>query len=482
MNVSLISLEILVVALGVAILLADLWAPPAWRRAWGYLAALGLLGVLTWSAVASPVAEGSAFGGMVVVDGLSLFFKRFFLVTGTLVMVLAAAGRADLGSGIAEYYALSLFSLAGMMLAASVGHFAALFVALELITVPFYVLTAFQRHRARSLEAGAKYLVLGALSSAILIYGIALVYGATGTMAFDKLASLGTDAAGQPLLAVGLLMVLAGLCFKIAAVPFQFWAPDVYQGAPLPTMALLAVGSKAAGFALLLRLASHALPTLAPHAQKLLLILAGATILYGNLCAVRQPNFKRMIGYAGIASAGYLLMGFAAMTRAGTTAILFYLGSYLFTLLAILTVFAVVARTAGIEETSSLAGLGQRSPLMAAGLTLGMVSLAGVPPLAGFFGKFLLIKAVLERGAADTAFYWIAGVAVVGVVISIYYCFAVVRTVYWPAEAGDLSPLRSDLTSGLVVVVCSAVVLALGVFPAPLLDWITRSLRTWNLG
>jgi NADH-quinone oxidoreductase subunit N len=197
---------------------------------------------------------------------------------------------------------------------------------------------------------------------------------------------------------------------------------------------------------------------------------------------VRQPNFKRMIGYAGIASAGYLLMGFAAMTRSGVSAMLFYLGSYLFTLLAILTVFAVVARTAGIEETQSLAGLGQRSPLLAAGLTLGMVSLAGVPPLAGFFGKFMLIKAVLERGAADSAFYWIAGVAVVGVVISIYYCFAVIRAVYWPSESDDLSPVRPDLPSGLLVVLCSAVVLALGVFPGPLLNWVTQSLRALNLG
>jgi len=477
MNLSLISLELAVVALGVIVLLMDLAAPREWRPASGWLAMLGLVGVLGWSVWGGLPADGTAFGGMVVADGITRFFHRFFLVTGVLVLWLAAVHHDDAGSGAAEYQVLTLFSLAGMMLAAAAGHFAVLFVALELITVPFYVLTSFQRHRPASLEAGAKYLVLGALSSAVLVYGIALVYGATGTMAFDRLTSLTPPLTGNPLLTAGLLMVLGGLCFKIAAVPFQFWAPDVYQGAPVPTLAFLAVGSKAAGFALLLRLATGALPALALQAQTLLLVLAGATILYGNLCAVRQPNFKRMIGYAGIASAGYLLMGFATLNRAGVAAMLFYLGAYVFTLLAILAVFGVVARAAGLEETQSLAGLGQRSPLLAAGLTLGMVSLAGVPPLAGFLGKFMLIKAVIEQGATNAAFYWIAGIAIVGVVVSVYYCFAVIRTVYWPAEAEDLSPLAAGRWSRLLVVVCSCLVLALGVFPGPLLNWIAESLR-----
>jgi NADH-quinone oxidoreductase subunit N len=482
MNLSSCSLEIQVVALGLALLLVDLWAPARLKRPLGYVAALAVLAILAFSCLRPMPAADQGPAGMFVVDAFALFFKRFFLVAAALVLIMAAEFAENLESGLTEYYSLILFALAGMMCAASAQHFAVLFVSLELITVTFYVLTSFQRRRQHSLEAGVKYLILGALSSAFLIYGVALVYGSSGTMAFGELAAKSAALADRPVFLLGLLMVLAGLGFKIAAVPFQLWAPDVYQGAPTPTTAFLAVGSKAAGFVLLLRLLQFAVPEVAAHWEKLLVVLAAATILYGNLCALRQRNLKRLLGYSSIANAGYLLMGVAAMSTAGSAAILYYLSGYLFTLLAAFTVISIACQQTDTEEISSLAGLNQRSPFLAASMTLAMVSLAGIPPLAGFFGKFLLIKAVLEQGTAFHAFYWLAGVAIVGVVISLYYYFGVVRSIYWSQDPTDLSPLPVSWPHRLSLTVCIVGMFYLGVMPDRLIELAEQAVKTLRLG
>jgi NADH-quinone oxidoreductase subunit N len=498
MNYSLVSLEIWVVAAGLVLLLADLWAPPRLKRPIGYFAAaaVGIILLFSFSfeqalptlqAAHAPLGAGPdlpqfAFGQSYVLDGLALFFKRFFLVAAIFVLIMAAQFADQLESGIAEYYSLVLFALAGMMLAASANSFPVLFAALELITVTFYVLTSFQRRRLESLEAGAKYLILGALSTAFLVYGIALVFGVSNTMAFDELAKKSAGLVANPLFLVGLLFVLAGLGFKIAVVPFQMWAPDVYQGSPTPTTAFLAVGSKAAGFVLLLRLLQSALPDVAVHWNKLLLAVAGATILYGNLCALPQTNLKRLLGYSSIANAGYLLMGLLAMSQAGSAAILYFLAGYLFTLMAAFTVISIILLQTESADLGSLAGLSQRSPFLAAVMALAMVSLAGVPPLAGFFGKFLLIKAVLEQGARNHAFFWIAGVAIIGVVISLYYYFGVIRAIYWAKGAADLSPIRVSWLHRLALTACAAGMLYLGVLPERLLSLAATAVKALRLG
>jgi NADH-quinone oxidoreductase subunit N len=277
-----------------------------------------------------------------------------------------------------------------------------LFVSIELITITFYVLVSFQRSRVVSLEAGVKYLILGALSSAFMIYGIALIWGTTGKLNFTELAAVAPQFAQNKAFLLGVVLMLVGLGFKIAAFPFQIWAPDVYQGAPTPTTAFLAIGSKAAGFVLLLRVLFTALPGVINTTAwaNFLIIISGLTILYGNLCAIPQHNIKRLLGYSSIAHAGYLLLGVAALNASGQAAILYYLGGYLFTVLGGFLVIALVLRQLDTGEISGLAGLGQRSPLLAATLTISLVSLAGIPPLAGFFGKFLLLKAAVE--AAQT--------------------------------------------------------------------------------
>jgi NADH-quinone oxidoreductase subunit N len=367
-------------------------------------------------------------------------------------------------SGIAEFYSLVVFALAGMMFAASAHDFTMLFVSIELITVTFYVLTSFQRRRLASLEAGVKYLILGGVSSAVMVFGIALVFGTAGTMDFSELARIPATVQGNGVFRLGLLLVLSGLAFKIAAFPLHIWAPDVYQGAPTPVTAFLAVGSKSAGFVLLLRLLYTALPLqVTQNWVKLLMGVSAVTILYGNLCAIPQRNLKRLLGYSSIANAGYLLLGVAALSQSGSAAILFYLSGYLFTVLAAFTVLGVVIRAAEAEDLHSLAGLHQRSPLLAAALTLAMVSLAGVPPLAGFFGKFLLIKAGMEQGAE---YYWLIAVAIVGVIISFYYYFGVIRAIYWGGPARDASPIRVTAPAKAALAVCIGGMLFLGLFPA----------------
>jgi NADH-quinone oxidoreductase subunit N len=243
------------------------------------------------------------------------------------------------------------------------------------------------------------------------------------------------------------------------------WAPDVYQGSPTPATAFLAVGSKAAGFVLLLRVLFTAVPSISAQWTNLLIVISIITMLYGNLCAIPQRNLKRLLGYSSIANAGYLLMGVAALNAAGQSAILYYLAGYLFTVLGAFTVICLVTRQIEGEDVSALAGLNQRSPLLAVTLTLAMVSLAGIPPLAGFFGKFLLLKAVVERGSTNPAYYWLVGAAIFGVVISIYYYFGVVRAIFWSKEAADLSPIHISLPTQAAIYVCIVGMLYLGLYP-----------------
>src|SRR6266404_1335444 len=478
MNVALLTHEWLVVGLGLALLVADLWLPATTRRKLGCAAAAGVGLILAYSLFAMHLApEGVqyAFGKMYALDGLDLFFKRFFLLTALIVLLMSVAFADRIEAGIAEYYALILFALAGMLFAASANDFSLLFVSLELITITFYVLTSFQRGQITSLEAGVKYLIIGALSTSFTVFGIALVYGISGRLNFGDLAAVAALFAGNKIFLFGLLLVMVGLGFKIAAFPFQIWAPDVYQGAPAPTTAFLAVGSKAAGFVLLLRVLFSAVPDITAHWSNLLIIVSGVTILYGNLCAIPQRNIKRLLGYSSIAHAGYLLLGVAAMAgasshalrenpSAGGSAVLYYLSGYLFTVLAAFTVICLVMRQVEGEDISALGGLSQRSPLLAFTMTLAMVSLAGIPPLAGFFGKFLLLKSILAQAPAHPAYYGLAFAAVAGVVISLYYYFGVLRVVYWSNPPSDMSPISISRPIKFTLYSCILGIFFLGLF------------------
>ena len=465
MNLSTISLELSVIILALGIILVDLWTPVIHKPKLGYFAALGVLGILAYTFC--PSADGGdyiSFGGMYLHDSLALFFKRFFLITAVFVLLMSVEFANRIRSGIAEFYALTLFALTGMMFAASAHDFIMVFVSLELITVSFYILVSFQRYRLGSLEAGVKYLIMGAVSTGFLVFGIALIFGSTNTTDFATLQKiLNSPLRFNQVVWLGFLLVMVGLGFKIAAFPVQIWAPDVYQGAPTPATAFLAIGSKAAGFVVLVRVIFEVVPRIAANWHGLLMCIAAITILYGNLCAIPQRNLKRLLGYSSIANAGYLLLGIAAVSQTGSSAILYYLLGYLFTLAAAFIVILIVARET--EDISELAGLNQRSPLLAASLTLAMVSLAGIPPLAGFFGKFLLLKSVVEQGAIYTSYYWLAAIAIIGVVISLYYYFGVIRAIYWSKDPANLTPISVSIPMKACLAVCIIAMLYLGVYP-----------------
>lgn len=476
MNASLLTLEILVALLALAVLLGDLWLPESARRALGWIAAAGtgIIFLLGFRDVAEPVyafsAPGSRFG-MFVHDGLSVFFKQFFLLAGTVVLLIGVEFGDRFRSGRSEFFALTLFALLGMLFAASANDFILMFAALELITITFVVLNSYQRTRAASLEAGVKYLILGATASGFMVFGIALVFGSAGTTNFSELQGLQSTLLDNRLFLAGLLLSLLGLAFKVAAFPFQVWAPDVYQGAPTPAVAFLAVGSKAAGFVLLLRVLFGAVPEIAAQWTHLLAAMAAVSILYGALGAIPQRNLQRLMGYSSIANAGFLLLGIASVSKAGSVAVLYYLAGYLFTVLAAFAVIAVVVRQADTDDLTAFHGLAKRSPGLAAALTLAMVGLAGVPPMAGFLGKFLLLKSILPLGSTDRVYYVLLAVAIFGVVVSIYYYFGVIRAMYWGTE--PVNPPAKEPTGWAVrvaLVLCVAGMAWSGLLPNHLLQ------------
>jgi len=460
------TLEVWVIILGIVLMLADVifdFAPE--RRK--YLAYLGIaaLGVLLFTNLGSDAATGTAFNGAFVEDSLAIFFKRFFLVAAILVLFLTAEFAEKISVSISEFYSLIIFALSGMLFAASANDFAMLFVSIELITVTFYVLVSFQRRKLLSLEAGVKYLIIGALSSAFMVFGIALIWGTTGKINFNDLAQVSPQFVDNKIFLIGVLFLLAGLGFKISAVPFQIWVPDVYQGAPTPATTFLAIGSKAAGFVLLLRVLFTAIPAVTQKWAEFFIVISALTILYGNLCALPQRNLKRLLAYSSISHAGYLLLGIAALSTSGQSAVMYYLAGYLFTIVAAFTVVALVMQHLDNEDIAGLAGLNQRSPLLATTMTLAMVSLAGLPPLAGFFGKFLLLKAVLAAGAQNSCYYCLAFIALAGIIISFYYYFGVIRAIYWSREAADLSPIRVSGAAKFSLALCIAGMFWLGTFP-----------------
>jgi NADH-quinone oxidoreductase subunit N len=470
MNTSLLILELAVIFTGLALLIVDLWTPAEKKQLLGYGAAFAVGLIFVGSCVWHPAGTLLGFNGTYIIDPLALFFKRFFLIAAFFVLLLSVDFADRFPVDVAEFYALCLFALSGMMFAASANDFIMLFVSLELITVTFYVLTSYQRFRVKSLEAGVKYLIMGALSTAFTLYGIALVFGSAKTTTFTAIFQAGTALYTNPLFLAGLFLVFIGLAFKLAAFPFQIWAPDVYEGSPAPATAFLAVGSKAAGIVLLLRILFTAVPGLATQWTQLLVAITAITILYGNLCAIPQRNLKRLLGYSSIGNAGYVLLGITAANMAGSTSVLYYLSGYLFTVIAAFTVISVVTRQAQDEDITVLAGLHQRSPLLATTLSLAMISLAGIPPLAGFFGKFLLLKSVLERGGSQPVFLFLLGAALFGIVVSFYYYLGVVRAIYWSKVVPDYSPISVSTPIRLALYACVAAMLFLGVYPEPVLN------------
>ncbi len=463
-NWSLVSLEVLMSIILVLLVAVDIALPKNTDKDWiGIFSFIGLAGlIIFWLTQGS--LNGVTFSGMYVMDSLAWFFKGFFLVAMVFVFAMTQEFFKSLGERRNEFYLLLWLALIGMCLIASSADFLLMFIAIEILTISLYVMTAYLKSDRLSIEAGMKYLILGALASGFFLYGISFLYGAAHSTHFDVIQSYCQTHGITPITVFATVLIFAAVGFKIAAVPFHMWVADVYQGAPTPVTALLSVGSKAAGFIVLIRLFFGVFGAWHVEWSLVLAVLSAITMTYGNLVAMCQTNIKRLLGYSSISHAGYLLMGAAAGTALGAAGINFYLLGYLFTNLAAFLVIIVFSIAAKSDEIADYAGLSQRSSLLACAMLLALVSLAGMPPLAGFFGKFTLLMAVIKSG-----YVWLALIAGVNIVISTYYYLVVAKRIF-VEKPHSTTPVAISAGMQLLLVLAIVGIVVVGTFQGPFLD------------
>lgn len=468
MNASLLIPELILTAGALGVMLWDLWLPAGKKDVLFWLSALICAALFGVTFLPEVAAGGVALADSFKVDAFALLMKRAFAVTGFLVFLMSREYVRDMEQGQGEYYTLGLLALLGMFLVSSVNDFMSLFVALEVVTVSFFVLAAFRRRRSTSVEAGLKLLVIGSLSAALLLYGIAFVYGATGNVFFDPIRQGLADGSIRASweLILGAVLIFLGLGFKTSAVPLHVWVPDVYQGSPTPVTAFLSVGSKLAGFVLVIRCLEifSASAAMTPTLSGFFALVAALTLFYGNLGAIPQSNIKRLMGYSSIGQCGYILVGIAAAWSVSISGALFYMSAYVFMNLGAFMVIILVARAVGSHHLDDYAGLGRRSPLLAAAMTVALLSLAGVPPFLGFFGKFKLLGAAF----AVPELRWLVAVGLLNVVIALYYYLCVAKRLY-VHEPRDDEPIAVPTRLKLAMLVATAILVAGGIAPG-LLD------------
>ncbi len=464
--------EIGLFVLAVVILVFDLvWQDQRCRNL-GWMTALGVLAVMGLSLVFARPAPDEArlmWGGMLRLDEAGFVFRLVFLAAAgiTALFAMQTEGLCEHG----EFYVLLLVSALGMTLMVSAADLIMLFLSIETATIPLYVLAGFLTREQKSIEAGVKYLLYGAFASALMLYGFSLLYGFSGTTQLYQIADLLQSEQIPPFaLTVAALLVLAGLGFKISAAPFHFWAPDVYEGAPTPAVGFISTASKTAGFGVLMRLLVAVFPGLAPDRTVWIAVLAVTSMVVGNFLALSQRNIKRLLAYSSIAQAGYMLIGVAAGSAFGYRAVIYYLISYLVTNLAAFGVVSVVGNALQSDEISAYAGLSRRSPGLAYVLLVVLLSLGGIPPLAGFFGKLLVFGAAIETGLL-----WLAILGAINSVVALYYYLTVLRIIFQPDTVEDERPVRIAWSWKLALTICTLAVVLLGVWMAPVLEWSGRA-------
>jgi NADH-quinone oxidoreductase subunit N len=462
----------IVLTLGALVLIVvDVFTP---RQRDGWLAWV-TLGVLAATGVALGAMAGTTTTisrGLIAVDAFGFFFKAIFLGAAALTVLLSKRYLEIERSGAGPYYFLVLCATLGMMIMAAGIDLVTLFIGLETMAISFYILTGFLKPDRRSNEAAVKYFVLGTFSLGILLYGMSLLYALAGTTKLRELAVALASSEQSLALTLAVLLVAAGMAFKIAAVPFHMWAPDVYEGAPTPITAFLSVGSKAASFAMLLRILLEGVPSMAPQWTQVFYMLAVLTMTVGNVAALTQSNIKRMLAYSSIAHAGYVLIGIVAATPRGVTATLLYLLIYAFMQMGAFGVVAMLRRADVVgDELKDFSGLYFRSPFAAFAMLVFMLSLGGIPPTAGFMGKLWVFGAAIEAG-----YVWLAVIGVLNSAVSLYYYVRVV-VFMWIKEEAAGSPVRPGPALGLALGVTLLATILIGVYPAPVFDLAEISAR-----
>ena len=457
---------LLVGAFAIIVLMVDLFSPPGQPASSGVMALIGI-GLAIWAAIRLWGSSTELFGGMIIVDMVSLLFQSIFLVVGFVTVLLSIRYAAAEGLEPGEYYALILFALLGAMLMASGGDLLIIFLGLEILSLAQYILAGMRHNVLKSSEAAMKYFLLGAFATGFLLYGIALLYGATGT---TNLAGIVTairegGLANYPLMTIGMGLLVVGFGFKIAAVPFHMWTPDVYEGAPTPITAFMSTGVKAAAFAALARVFVTALGDLQGSWAPIFWGMAVLTMTVGNLAAIAQQNIKRMLAYSSIAHAGYLLIALVAAGPVGLTGLLYYLLAYTFMNLgAFAVVVALEQREDRYLQLDEYSGLGFRYPLLGVAMALFMFSLSGLPPTAGFMGKFYVFSAAVEQG-----YIVLTVIGVLNSLISLYYYLRPIVFMYMEDAKTDVPAMQLDpfLIAALVLTMLGTI--QLGLFPARLL-------------
>ena len=446
----------------------------------GAVGSLIVTGVLVW-VFGRPVGEPEVIlGGMLVIDSFAVYFKMLVLVAGILTIFLATGFLERFRYGGGEFFALILTSILGMFVMSSGISLVSLYVGLELMALSSYVLVGYCKLEVKSNEGAVKYFVLGAMSSGILLYGISLVYGSLGTLDLMEIKGA-LEAAPQDnlVLMLGIVLIAFGMLFKVAAVPFHVWSPDAYEGAPTPVTAFISVAPKAAAFAMFLRLFAGALSPEIDHWRSVIWVAAAMTMIFGNIAALSQDNIKRMLAYSSIAHAGYALMGIVAGTAYGTWSVLMYMLVYTFMNIGAFGL-VVLLETRGYagETIKDWAGLSKRAPGLAAAMLIFLLALAGIPPTAGFMGKLYVFAAAINAG-----YIWLAVIGVLMSAVSLYYYFRIVVQMYLldGEEADSGAELAKDRWAEGVVLVCAVVVLAIGIYPAPVVGWAQGGLNALGL-
>lgn len=482
-NFYLLTPEFMVVGLAFLVLTADFILKEDKKYIIPLIAVLGLVGILVFTFIYQIDRVDDLFQGMIRIDGYSLFFKAFFLVLGV-VMVLSSVEYVNRHLGnIGEYYGILIFTIVAMMLMAASGELLTAYICLELLSFGLYVLVSFDRYGPKSNEGGTKYILLGAFSSAIMLYGISQIYGLLGTTRFDEIATVLNSSSELSLgVLIGLVFLIGGLGFKIAAVPFHMWAPDAYEGAPIPITAYLAVGSKAAAFALLIRFFVEALIPAVADWQLIIILLSALTMTIGNLIALTQKNLKRLLAYSSIGHVGYLLVGIASLASIGedggvdtqlghlaSNGIILHLVAYGITNMAAFLGITTLYNATGKDDIKDLVGLSRRAPFLALVIGSSFFSLAGLPVFAGFVSKFYLFTAAASQGLL-----WLAGLAIFTSLISLYYYLNVVRQLFIEDDK-SLGIVRVPRMTTAVLAILFIGVVLLGIYPSPLIDAIQHA-------
>lgn len=457
--------EILILILGILLLIIEPFWKEEKRRNAGWLTVGGLLAILAVSLFAGRPGEPvPVFGGMLRYDWLGFFFKMLFIF-GAAMTALFMLDHKTLGMR-GEAYLLLLASTLGMSLMAASADLVMLYLAIETTSIPLYVLAGFLVADQKSTEAGFKYLLFGAMTSAIMLYGFSLLFGFTGTTNLYELASMTVSGSLPLLVALGLvILIIVGLGFKVSIVPFHFWAPDVYTGAPTPVAGFLSTASKAAGFAVLTRLFIVAFPSIAYDWASILAVLAAITMTLGNLVALKQTNIKRLLAYSSIAHAGYAMIGVASYSKLGVSSVVFYLLAYILTNLAAFGIVMAFGRVTGSDEIKDYAGMSRRAPGLALAMLVAFLSLAGMPPFGGFVAKVFVFAAAVE-----VKMIWLAVVGILNSIIGLYYYLTVLKVVYLYRMEGEneaAHPIQLTRPYVIALVVLSLGILLVGTLFAP---------------